>query len=522
MIRPVQSLLLILGLFFIFVLAGALFTDSSLSPSKKINSIQLPQSDEDILVTSEVSNNVHVGEPFEYKLRVIYRPEKVRPDFRQLLRDVRFVPFEQLHRSRTSIIETVYSAEYSEYVLAYTVVGIDVVPGNEYALDSVKLNYTEIETDQMGFIELVPEIVTIDMYSQQNALDIPFQPIKGKMMDDTIYKRLVIIFCISIFLIFGLGLLWAAIRKKTRFGHSIADKLYGQIEKLRIQQGNKRQKIIQYEKIIMSLFKHYGNRTAKAFWAPQTDLGQPFWMERSSQLKQPLETAYSITDPNDNDIQIIEENIENVYLKIDQESADERLIVLNKLEGTKLQRIARHKFTFAGGVAGTLICLMFVYLLISPELWMDKDATIFNNWIGSLPERILDESNDHDMGTLDVEMLGHISDQQQVLENLQSDIVRSAYLYDYGTLVGKIFKVILTMPPADEEEEATEPPSFEFPVQLLANSARFYPFDEDIRRNLEVVIRLKERQDNKDSGEIQGELGPPTPGFSRDMNPLLF
>jgi hypothetical protein len=57
---------------------------------------------------------------------------------------------------------------------------------------------------------------------------------------------------------------------------------------------------------------------------------------------------------------------------------------------------------------------------------------------------------------------------------------------------------------------------------LLANSARFYPFDEDIRRNLEVVIRLKESQDNKESGEIQGELGPPTPGFSRDMNPLLF
>jgi hypothetical protein len=521
MIRPVQSLLLILGLLIIIVLAGAVFTDSSSSPSQKINTIQLPQPDQDILMTSEISNNVHVGEPFEYKLRVIYRPENVRPDFRQLLRDVRFVPFEQLHRSRTSIIENTYSAEYSEYVLAYSVVGIDVVPGNEYILDSVRLNYTEIASDQIDFIELDPEIVTIDMYFQQNALDIPFQPFKGMMMDDTIYKRLVIIFCISIFLVFGLGLIWVAIRKRNSFGYSIADKLHGQIEKLRIQNNSKRQKIIQYEKIIMSLFKHYGNRSAKVFWASQADVGHPFWSERSNQLKQPLETAYSTTGPNDNDIQIIEENIENVYMKIDQETIDERLTVLNQLEGTKLQRIARHKFTFVGGVTSTFICLIFVYLFFSPELWMDKDATIFNNWIGSLPERILDESNDHDLGTLDVEMLGHISDQQQVLENLQSDIVRSAYLYDYGTLVGKIFKVILTMPPADEEE-VTEPPSFEFPVQLLANSARFYPFDEDIRRNLEVVIRLKESQDNKESGEIQGELGPPTPGFSRDMNPLLF
>jgi hypothetical protein len=251
-------------------------------------------------------------------------------------------------------------------------------------------------------------------------------------------------------------------------------------------------------------------------------MGQPFWMERTSQLKQPLESAYSIAGPIDNDVQIIEENIENVYLKINQESEDENILVQSKLEGTKLQRIARHKFSFAGGIAGILICLMFVYLLFSPDLWMDKDVTIFNNWIGSLPERILDESNDRNMGTLDVEMLGYISDQQQVLENLESDIVRSAYLYDYGTLVGKIYKIILTMPPVDDEEEATQPPSFEFPVQLLANAARFYPFDEDIRRNLEVVIRLKESQDSKDSGEIQGELGPPTPGFSRDMNPLLF
>jgi hypothetical protein len=519
--RPVQKLLLIVASLSIFIIVMALFSEPSSRTSQIGEEIEPLDSGQLIRVTTDISDHIYVGEPFEYKVRVIYRPDKIKPDFRQLVRDIRFVPFEQLHKSRTSIVENNSSADFYVYELAYSVVGINVIPGTTYTLDSLSVNYSEIETEQTDSVLIEPVLVTIEKYYQQNAMDIPLQPVKGLVIDDSIYKQIVIVFCLALFFILGMSLIWTATRRRNHVGRSKADMLKDNIDELRSKNVTIREKIIQYEKIILSLFKHYGNRSAKSFWSWQSETGSPFWEEHAQQLKQPFERAYTVAGPVDKDIHTIEDNVESVFTEIDPKSIEERLIALNDLEGTILQRISKYRFTFVIGLSSTLISIIFIYLFASPEIWRDRDAVVFNNWIDSLPPRLLDETKDDSLGTLDVEMLGHISDQQLVLENLQTDKLRSSYLYNYGTIVAKAFKVVITMPPEDEEE-IPEPPSFEFPLLLLSNSARFYPYDEDIRRNLELVISLKESQKDNESGEVQGELGPPTPGFSRDMNPVLF
>ena len=519
MIHLTQKLLVLFVLSLIFLFAIVFLVEfSSESSSGKILVLDMEQV---ISVKTEVSDLVHVGEPFDYKIIVGFRSDKIKPDFTQLLRDVRISPFEQIHRSRTTIIENDFSENYREYAITYSIVGIDVVPGKLYTLGPVKVNYTEIGRDKIDSIMVEPKSVTIDMYSVENAIEIPFQPLRGVLKNNAIYKQITIISCLFIFLFIGVVSVWNSVRRRHFSSQSVADKLRNKFNEVRNLRGGKRQKVILFEKIILSFFKHYGNQSAKIFWSRKRDKIKSFWQEQAKKLKQPFESAYSYAGPLEKDIQIIEENFENVCLEIEPESAKERLNILDELEGTRWQRIARKKVTFVCGIAGLFISLIFLYLLISPKIWMDKDVITFNDWLEILPERLLEETNNHDLGLLDVEMLENISDQKQVLENLEADSLKSAYLYNYGTLVGKVYKVVLTMPSQDEEE-ATEPPSFEFPVQLLANAARYYPYDEDVRRNLEIAIRLKESQDNTESGEVQGELGPPTPGFSRDMNPVLF
>ena len=128
---------------------------------------------------------------------------------------------------------------------------------------------------------------------------------------------------------------------------------------------------------------------------------------------------------------------------------------------------------------------------------------------------------------IDVQMLVQFAEQQDILQKLQQDTVKSFYLYNFGTIVARAYVSILSGENQDEEEagedESTNKPSFEFPLQLLANAVRLYPQTEEARRNLELAIVLREAEKKEeDSGKVQGEVGPPLPGFSRDMKQILF
>ena len=520
--RPIMVLMIPIVLVSIISAITLISNNSPIDIQDRINQGPVLEPDQDIIFESQVNQNIYVGEPFEYKIRVVYRPDVIKPDFRKLLRDVNFAPFEQLHRSRTSIIETVISPNEHEFQLSYSIVGISVIPGELYLLDPLTIEYIDLEANSNLKLESAPWAVTIDKYYTDEAINIPFQSLKSVMADYTSLRRLIIILFLIIFIVTGGVLIWLSVRKRLKKGHSVADLLKQQIEELKRLSDDKRIKLIHYEKIILSLINHYDKYSAWAFWTTRSESEPLNWRGRSHQLKKLLQTAYSEFGPEDRDIGNIENQFEKIYAEIESECIEERAASLSRLEGPVMQRISRNRVKFGCGIATFFVAVLLLLLLINQHLWVNQDVQIYNNWINSLPGRFFDQSRAHELGNLDVEMLGHISDQQRVLENLESDYLRSAYLYDYGTIVAKVYKTILTMPPQDEEEEAAEPPSFEFPLQLIANATRFYPFDEDVRRNFEIIIMLKESQEDKGSDEIEGELGPPTPGFSRDMNQILF
>jgi hypothetical protein len=211
---------------------------------------------------------------------------------------------------------------------------------------------------------------------------------------------------------------------------------------------------------------------------------------------------------------------------VEPESLAERANKLALIQGTVRHRIAERKLVFSAGIVCLAVTVSLLVMLVRPGVWRDHDIAVYNGWINSLPARLFDETQDHTLSTVDVEMLGHLAEERNVLQELTRIKLRSEYLYNFGTVVAKAYLAVLTAANQVEEEaeemEAAEKPSFNFPVQLLSNSARFYPHDEDTRRNLELAIMFREKEENRGSEEVQGDIGPPTPGFSRDMKQMLF
>jgi hypothetical protein len=492
------------------------------SKSKNETGPDILAPDEDIRLEVSSDISVHAAEPFDYQVRVLYRPDKVSPDFRQLLRDVNFAPFEQRHKTRTRIVENKGNGLIHKYVLSYTIVGIDVLPGSPYELEEVSISYKNVGSNSMEIINHESVSVLIAPYYEGNPLDMMLEPAKGPVDDNRILVLSLLAGCLLLFLLLCGTLLRKVIIKPDISPRALADQLRDRFNEIKASANDRRSKLIEYEKLILSIFKSYGKRAAIGFWlAADSDDGSS-WSRMETAIKPAIEYAYRTTGPGDPDLRSVESNFEQFYLDVESQVDNERQAMLMELQGTVGQRIRRNRFGMSAVVVSLVIAMIFLYLIINQDIWADQDARVFNTWLNSLPERLMVEDAQHGLNNLDIEMLGHISDEQRVLEKLQSDSLRSAYLYNYGTLATNIYKSILLNPPQDEEEEVPEPPTFEFPLQLMANAARFNPDDEDVRRNLEIIIGLKESQKKEESGDIQGELGPPTPGFSRDLNPRLF
>ncbi|NNE39132.1 MAG: hypothetical protein HKN08_12565, partial [Gammaproteobacteria bacterium] len=419
---------------------------------------------QDIYIEASSDLIAHVGEPFEYQVRVVYRPDKVAPDFRRLLRDVSFVPFEQRHKTRTGIVENKDSDDIHEYLLSYTIIGVDVIPGNEYHFDDITVRYIDLETDNPETLTITPSPVQINRYYNDNPLGIALQPVKGPVDDKTSIVFFLLIFCLLVFVLVSGALLKKVLLKPDVNPQSIAEQVLEQINEIRVSIHDRRSKLIEYEKLLLSLFKTYGNRTASGFWLSTFSGDGSLWSISGATIKPALENAYRASEPEAPELKRLEVEFEKLYKEIQQQAKEERSVIESQLQGTLGQRVKQNRFTVLVGSLAMIIGLLFLVLIVNQNIWMDLDGRVFNQWMNNLPQRLIAEDKQHELNNLDIEMLGHISDEHRVLENLQSDELRSAYLYNYGTLATNIYKSILLNPPEDEEEEAAEPPTFEFPL----------------------------------------------------------
>ncbi len=479
-------------------------------------------------ITVQADDEVYVGEPFEYRIRVLYRSDKVVPDFPGLVRNVRFVPFEQTYLSRPAITNRPYATGINEYVLSYPVLGISVLPHAAYTLDPIRLTY-HIKGDEKLHEKLLDPIeVKIGAYYPPEIFGIPFQPLQVAIQDYYLLKQLAIGLAALLLLLAGGLLIRSALRKQQYSVTTEADRIRQQYDAVASATVDNRQSLLGYERVFLSLLIYYRKYTAREFWVREPGQGDTHWRQYLLELKQGFRPAYhQAVEPDLASVGTVRDTVQQIFSYFDADIRAERLATLDQLQGTLRQRLSHNRWRFAIGALILLFGSVFFILLVRPVLWRDADTALYNGWINGLPVRMFDNSQDNKLGTVDVQMLVQMSEEQEILQKLVNDRIKSAYLYDYGTLVARAYIAIISGENVDaqesEETEAPNKPSFEFPKQLLANSVRLFPDNEDSRRNLELAIMLRESEKKDDeNSKVEGELGPPLPGFSRDMKQLQF
>lgn len=499
----------------LYMLAGSLFLASAHAQG-------LPAG-QAVAFTIDVSKEIHVGEPFDYVVRVLYRPADVTPDFPGLVRDIRFVPFEQLHLSRPQTRTTDLADGVREYTLVYPLQGINVIPHQTYMLDPVTLSWKSVAGGEPGTMTVQPSTVTITGYYPVQIFGQPFQPLLPTIQDYFRMKQLALALLLAMSLGFGIQRIRkaASIREQNISSH--AEQLRAQFNQI---EGDPRQQLLAYERILLALLFYYRQFSARDFWrSVRNEMNGQLDLQR---LKLRFSQAYHTSVPEPSAVVDVQGTLETLFVSVQAEANAERQAQLDALKGTVWQRLRNNRPTFITGVLAVLFATAMIVMLAVPSLWRDQDVRLYNGWIEGLPERLFDNSPDVKLGSVDVEMLVQFSEQQDILQQLISDAIKSAYLYNFGTIVAKAYVSMIegedqTEDEFAENEAGANRPSFEFPKQLLANAVRLAPLHEDARRNLEIAIMLREAEKkDQESGQVQGEIGPPLPGFSRDLSPVLF
>ena len=143
----------------------------------------------------------------------------------------------------------------NEYVLSYSIVGIDVLPGNSYSFDEITVRYTQIESNTVSSVSAQPSPVIIKRYYTDQALDIPLQPLKGYVEDNAAIIRGLLITCLLLFFILSGVLIISVIRKRDVNAQSIAEQIQKRFKHVKQTVQNRRKKLIEYEKLILSIFQ---------------------------------------------------------------------------------------------------------------------------------------------------------------------------------------------------------------------------------------------------------------------------
>ena len=474
-----------------------------------------------ITASVETAARVHIGAPFRYRFALVYRPENVEPDFRSIARNIRFAPFEQVYSSHTANTRRKLGDGTTEYSLVYTIQGVNVVPHSDYPLADISIPYRDIATGRIRTLRLHPQPVTVAGYYPREVSGIPFRPLKGRVPDYRLAGQAALAVLALVCLLLAGGLIRRAVRRRDVTAASTADVLQEKFMSLRKTDLDNRQRLLAYERIFLSLLLHYGNLRARGFWSGRSAATAGFWRETGQHVRAFLAAAYTGAVPSGTEVADLEKSLQSVFEHTAPVVQVERERQRARLQGSAGERIARHSRSFTLGIAGLATAILLGWLAATPSLWLDLDVSVYNAWVSALPGRMFDPDRDRELGAVDVDMLKNITGSQHILGKLKVPRLLSACLYDYGTIVTRA-NVAIMLTAGEDEDEPPPPPSFELPIRLLQASVRYIPGDEDVRRNLELAVMLRAKTSTQETEKVQGDIGPPLPGFSRDLNEAAF
>ena len=431
-----------------------------------------------------------VGEPIGYKVRILYRDDRIVPDLDQFVRSVSFLPIEK--RENVQNFDSL-AGNVSEYTLEYVLQGVDVRPNSSYELDPAVLFYRTVGAVERALqsIQIPTPSVFFTEYYPQDVSAVPLLPLK-KEFDDSYWLRVGVTgICGVIFISLCILLLWRFGRRREITELSVPEVIWHEFRNLEKSTLDKREYLLACEKLVIRLLESCAGLSPRAFWLGKDPDGE-FWKNFSAQMRQEFFNNYRPWRATQVNIEHVTSMLDKTFASIVEED-----LLNREKEPSFINRITQQRDVLAtSGICLALGIAMFV-LAGFPNLWVSRDLLDYNSAVTSLSAAIpiIEESAP----------FAELGEQSEI------EAIKAAALYNAGTirahikpsnnpamqekeLLEVVFQEQLSLDTYIEDEESAEiffasAGWLQEGKQYLQEAVRINPHDDDTIRNLELVSK---------------------------------
>ena len=433
-----------------------------------------------------------IGETIRYRARILYRRDRIAPNLDTFMRSLPFFPFEKREGRET---KRRLDGDIEEYRLDYVLHGVKVEPPRTYQLDPAVVFYQPktTSTGQLQSIRIPTPAIHITEYYPRDVSAIPLLALKGTIHDPARFRQWLIGVSGGILLALAGFLLWWFARRRRADELSEPERLWREFHEIDRASGDARAYLLRCEKIFSRLLQTRTRTSPRALWAGDYPK-DAFWQDAAAKAHRGLRDLYQRSSLSEDDVRRISGllNLDAIFSSI---VAEDRL--RREKEPSFAARLRRQpRVLAAGGLCVVMAALMFV-LAARPGVWLSPDVVRYNRALTALSG--------------DIPLIEDSFTMSAVGNRVEDGTIKAAALYNAGTALAhlkesrdtplremELFEALFNNKASlvaylDTPEEIEQFLKSEKWLRQaegnLQEAVRADLRDEDIRRNLELVIK---------------------------------
>jgi hypothetical protein len=463
-----------------------------------------------------------IGEVARYTVRLHWDSSQLTPDIETFKNGIGFFPF-----NRREIFEQqlVISGNIQEYILEITLQAVDVELTSSYTLAPPTVYFTNTNNDEGGLqsYRIVAPEVHIGSYYPADVSKISLQELKGEI-DDPVFLRQVIMFLLGcLLLLLAIVMLWYFGRVRRLESLSLAEKLWREFHGIDKDSMDNRDYLVRCELIFTNLLMSRIEMSPVNFWSGKEPDDEQ-WKKTVNQAREIFYKSYLLDQPESNVVTEIDNLLNQLFSQL---VGEDRL----KTEQVPLlsTRLMQQPAMLSICAVLTTLSLIVLIMATQPVVWISEDIVEYNRTIQLLQS---DEAvqNKYEKIT-------------NLVERVNDEKFKAAALYNAGTFAAtpelseqdKYQQLALLEVMFQEQkvflDALLHSMNMEDPFLLIAiirdgirfltqgqaalkAAVRIAPYDEAIRRNLELIQKrrqayaetIQELLQGGEDGSAMGEL----------------
>jgi len=370
-----------------------------------------------------------------------------------------------------------------EYVLQ----GVSLEPHSTYQLNPLVIFYSSKRTagDQLQSLRIQPPPIHISGYYPRDVSRIPLQGLKGEIRDPTRVRQALMGVSGGLILTLAVLLLWRSGRKRRQVELSEPERLWQDFHELNRASLDNRAYLLSCEKIFTHLLQSGSQVSPVRFWSG-TEPEDTIWRDAAAQAHVLFSQIYRPLMPTDEDAERTTALLDEIFSSMVMEKRLQR-----EKQPSVFSRLLQQPDVLAkSGIFAAFAALMLT-LAAQPALWFSPGLARYNEAV-----RLVKDETTRMEGTFELSDLA-LYNSATITANLGLSTETEAPQEELpAALFQENHSLVMMFHELNEGQRleilemlARRAESLRQAEVDLKTAVRANPYDQDIRRNLELVIK---------------------------------